>query len=94
MLINETESANSQSEDTGFRNFENPAADAVLVISYNPAGTRCAIASADHKLRVYDCVDQDNGVQPTLLEQWKAHNAEILDVSGHVFRLSIFFILN
>lgn len=82
----EDDSASSQSEESGFRSFENVAADAILSINYTPSGTRCAIAAADHKVRIYDCANQDSGIQPTLLEQWKAHDAEILDVSSRVSR--------
>ena len=66
---------------SGFQSFDNAAADAVLAISYNPSGTRYAVASADHKVRIYDSRDQHSSGQVTLMDQWRAHDAEILDVS-------------
>jgi len=63
----------------GFQSFENAAADIVLAASFNTSGTRIVICSADHKIRVYN-IDQDNAW--TLVDQWRGHDAEILDVSG------------
>lgn len=65
----------------GFQSFENAAADAVLAICYNSSGKRMATASADHKVRIYETGDPDVNAQPTLTDQWRAHDAEILDVS-------------
>lgn len=66
---------------SGFQSFENAAADAVLAISYNSSGKRLATASADHKVRIYDNGDQTTDTQVTLIDQWRAHDAEIFDVS-------------
>ena len=61
----------------GFQAFENVATDAILAISFNTAGTRFATTSADHKLRVYNLGEGDDSV---LVEQWRAHDAEISEV--------------
>ena len=61
----------------GFQSFENVAADAVLSIHYNSTGTRFATGAADHKLRIYEV--EDDG-QSKLIDQWRAHDAEVLDV--------------
>ena len=70
-----------QPSRNGFHSFENAAADAVLAISYNSSGKRLATASADHKVRIYDNGDQNTDTQAALIDQWRAHDAEILDVS-------------
>lgn len=71
----------AQPTPKGFHSFENAAADAVLAISYSASGKRCAVASADHKLRIYDSGDQNDYRAAILMDQWRAHDAEILDVS-------------
>lgn len=63
---------------SGFQSFEHAAADIVLAASFNAAGTRVALCSADHKIRVYS-ISQDKTW--TLLEQFRGHDAEVLDVS-------------
>ncbi len=63
---------------SGFQSFENAAADIVLAAAHNSSGTRIALAAADHKLRVYN-IKQDNSW--ILFDQWRGHDAEILDVS-------------
>lgn len=62
----------------GFQSFEHAAADTVLAASFNPAGTRAALCSADHKIRIYS-IGQDK--EWSLLEQFRGHDAEVLDVS-------------
>ncbi len=62
---------------SGFQSFEHAAADIVLAASFNPAGTRAALCSADHKIRVYS-INRDK--EWTLLEQFRGHDAEVLDV--------------
>ena len=62
----------------GFRNFDHGAADVVLAAAFNPSGTRIAISSADHKIRIYN-IEQDNSW--TLVDQWRGHDGEILDAS-------------
>ena len=62
----------------GFRNFEHGAADVILAVAFNSSGTRIALGSADHKIRVYD-VEQDE--TSTLVDQWRGHDAEVMDAS-------------
>lgn len=61
----------------GFQSFEHAAADIVLAASFNAAGTRVVLCSADHKIRVYS-ISQDNVW--TSLDQFRGHDAEVLDV--------------
>ena len=63
---------------TGFQSFEHAAADIVLAASFNSSGTRAVLCSADHKIRVYN-IDRNNDVW-TLADQWRGHDAEVLDV--------------
>ena len=79
----------AQATTGGFQSFENVATDAVLAISYNLSGTRYAVASADHKVRIYDSGKQYDNGQVTLMDQWRAHDAEILDVSISLNVLSL-----
>lgn len=61
-----------------FRSFDHGAADIILSIAYNSSGTRIVIGSADHRIRVYD-IEQNNDW--TLIDQWRGHDAEVLDAS-------------
>lgn len=63
----------------GFQSFEHAAADIVLAASFNAAGTRAALCSADHKIRVYSINAEKEW---SLMDQFRGHDAEILDV-GH-----------
>ena len=63
----------------GFRKFEHGAVDIVLAAAFNATGTRLTLASADHRIRVY-AIDT-NGMW-TVLDQWRGHDAEILDASS------------
>ena len=67
---------------SGFQSFENAAADIVLAASFNASGTRIVLCSADHRIRVYN-IDRDNAW--TLADQWRGHDAEILDVGPSTF---------
>ena len=67
----------------GFHGFEKVAVDSVLAIAYNNAGNRIGLASADHKLRVY-C--QTPTRDWTLFDQWRGHDAEILNASRSTLR--------
>ena len=69
-----------KSNKIGFQSFEHAAADVVLAASFNSSGNRVILCSADHKVRVYN-IDQ-NDIW-TLADQWRAHDAEVLDVSAH-----------
>lgn len=64
--------------DHGFKNFDHEPADVILAVAFNLSGTRIALGSADHKIRVYD-VEQDE--TPTLVDQWRGHDAEVTDAS-------------
>lgn len=72
------DSQEDYSGHTGFQSFENAATDVVLSMNFDCSGTRVVLCSADHKLRVYN-VDETN--EWTLIDQWRGHNAEILDAS-------------
>ena len=67
---------NLDSVKNGFQSFEHAAADIVLAASFNSSGTRIALCSADHKIRVYDIDGEDCWV---LRDVWRGHDAEILD---------------
>lgn len=62
----------------GFKKFDHGAADIVLAVAFNSSGTRIALGSADHKIRVYD-IEQDRSWN--LVDQWRGHDAEVLDAS-------------
>lgn len=62
----------------GFQSFEHAAADIVLAASFNTSGTRIILCSADHKIRVYN-IDQSD--EYFLVDQWRGHDAEVLDAS-------------
>ncbi|MCJ1260309.1 epoxide hydrolase, soluble (sEH) [Lobaria immixta] len=62
----------------GFRNFDHGAADVVLAVAFNSSGTRIALGSADHKIRVYDVEEDETS---TLVDQWRGHDAEVMDAS-------------
>lgn len=74
--FNEYEPA--QDLEHGFNNFDHGAADVVLAVAFNSSGSRLALGSADHKIRVYD-IEQDE--TSTLVDQWRGHDAEVLDAS-------------
>lgn len=61
----------------GFQSFEHAAADIILAASFNTLGSRVAVCSADHRIRVY-CIDQDKVW--SLLDQFRGHDGEVLDV--------------
>ena len=67
---------NPDSVKNGFQSFEHAAADIVLAVSFNFSGTRIALCSADHKIRVYDIDGEDSWA---LIDIWRGHDAEILD---------------
>ena len=69
-------------EQQGFQKFEHTATDTVLAASYNASGTKIALCSADHKIRVYS-ISADK--KWTLLDQFRGHDAEILDVRNATF---------
>ena len=67
---------NLDSVKSGFQSFEHAAADIVLAASFNSSGTRIALCSADHKIRVYDI---DGEASWILTDVWRGHDADILD---------------
>ena len=64
-----------------FQTFSHGHQDLVLAIDFNYFGTRMVTASSDHRAKVWDKKDDSW----TLVESWKAHNAEIIDVSYLIF---------
>lgn len=48
----------------------------MLAVDFNYFGTRMVTASSDHRLKVWDKKDDSWN----LVESWKAHDAEIVDV--------------
>lgn len=60
----------------GFHPLSHADKEVVLAADFNRYGTRLVTASADHKLRVFDDVEGNW----TLIEEWRAHNAEVTDV--------------
>jgi nucleoporin SEH1 len=65
------------SMDRSYLPFEHGHNDVVLAVDFHMYGARMVTASSDHKLKVWDKKD-DNW---TLTDSWKAHDAEIVDVS-------------
>ena len=57
--------------------FDHGHKDLVLAVDYNLYGTRMATASSDHTIRVWD----KQGDAWELMDSWKAHDAEVTDVS-------------
>lgn len=60
-----------------FTQFEIGHRDQVNVIKYNFYGNRILTASADHRVKVWD--QKEDGWE--LIDTWRAHDAEIHDVS-------------
>jgi nucleoporin SEH1 len=69
--------------ERSFQTFSHGHQDLVLAIDFNYFGTRMVTASSDHRLKVWDKKDDSW----TLVESWKAHDAEIVDVSALSFYL-------
>jgi nucleoporin SEH1 len=67
------------SVERGYLSFDQGHSDVVLAVDFHYYGYRMVTASSDHKLKVWDRKD-DNW---TLVDSWKAHDAEIVDVSDH-----------
>jgi nucleoporin SEH1 len=63
--------------ERGFSTFDHEHADLVLAVDFNFYGTRMVTASSDHRLKVWD--KKDDGW--SLIDSWRAHDAEIVDVS-------------
>lgn len=63
--------------ERNFTTFSHGHQDLVLAIDFNYFGTRMVTASSDHRLKVWDKKDESW----SLVESWKAHDAEVTDVS-------------
>ena len=63
--------------ERNFTTFNHGHQDLVLAVDFNYFGTRMVTASSDHRLKVWD-KKEDSW---SLVESWKAHDAEIIDVS-------------
>jgi nucleoporin SEH1 len=64
--------------ERSFQTFSHGHQDLVLAVDFNYFGTRMVTASSDHRLKVWDKKDESW----TLVESWRAHDAEITDVSA------------
>ncbi|KAL5115169.1 hypothetical protein ACEQ8H_006923 [Pleosporales sp. CAS-2024a] len=62
--------------ERSFQPFAHGHQDLVLAVDFNYFGTRMVTASSDHRLKVWDKRDDSW----TLVESWKAHDAEVVDV--------------
>ncbi|KAI4668114.1 uncharacterized protein J4E78_001936 [Alternaria triticimaculans] len=62
--------------ERSFQTFSHGHQDLVLAVDFNYFGTRMVTASSDHRVKVWDKKDDSW----TLVESWKAHDAEIVDV--------------
>ncbi|KAL6710916.1 hypothetical protein ACN47E_006791 [Coniothyrium glycines] len=62
--------------ERNFQTFAHGHQDLVLAVDFNYFGTRMVTASSDHRLKVWDKKDDSW----TLVESWRAHDAEIVDV--------------
>ena len=68
----------SNSATHGFTDLIQEAADIILSATFSPSGNRLALCSADHKIRVYDAGPNNAW---NLVDQWRGHDAEVLDAS-------------
>jgi nucleoporin SEH1 len=71
--------------ERSFQSFSHRHQDLVLAVDFNYFGTRMVTAGSDHRLKVWDKKDDSW----TLVESWKAHDAEIVDVSKLCDRVSV-----
>lgn len=62
--------------DRGFQAFSHGHNDLVLAVDFNYYGTRMVTASSDHRLKVWDRKDESW----SLIDTWRGHDAEIVDV--------------
>ena len=62
---------------SGFADFDSGHRDLVTVTKFNFYGNRILTASSDHRIKVWDRRDG----QWQLTDTWRAHDAEIRDVS-------------
>lgn len=71
----------SMASERNFTTFAHGHHDLVLAVDFNYFGTRMVTSSSDHRLKVWDKKDDSW----SLVESWKAHDAEIVDVSSPLF---------
>jgi nucleoporin SEH1 len=64
--------------ERSFQTFSHGHQDLVLAVDFNYFGTRMVTASSDHKLKIHDRKDDSWN----LVDSWRAHDAEIIDVSA------------
>lgn len=67
-------------EEINFQKIENSSGDVILAIDHNLYGNRVVLASSDHFLRVYE----KSNAQWTLIDSWRGHASEILQVRVQV----------
>ena len=72
----------SERSSPGFTTVEHGATDVVLAAAFSHSGTRITLCSADHKIRVFDL---DAIKRWHLVDQWRGHDAEVLDASSPRF---------
>lgn len=60
-----------------FQDIDHGSQDLVLAVHHNAYGDRLITASSDHHLKVFD----KKGGSWVLVDSWRAHDAEITDVS-------------
>jgi nucleoporin SEH1 len=68
----------TMASERNFQTFSHGHQDLVLAVDFNYFGTRMVTASSDHRLKIWDKKDD----AWSLVESWKAHDAEIVDVSA------------
>lgn len=72
----------------GFQDLDHRATDVVLAAEFNHSGSHLVVCSADHRIRLFMADQRDTW---SLIDQWRGHDAEILDASvlhpiSHCFR--------
>lgn len=71
--------------ERNFTTFSHGHQDLVLAVDFNYFGTRMVTASSDHRLKIWDKKDE----AWSLVESWKAHDAEITDVSANDLAIAL-----
>ncbi|KAI4151801.1 MAG: hypothetical protein LQ340_003293, partial [Diploschistes diacapsis] len=61
----------------GFRPLSHANKEVVLAADFSKTGDRLATGSADHHIRVFEPGGLDGEWE--LVEEWRAHNAEVTD---------------
>ena len=69
----------------GFQGLAHDSNDVVLALHFNDRGDRLVSGSADHRIRVMKLVGEDEW---TLVDVWRGHDGEVLDVQRRPFALS------